>query len=616
MSRIGWTLRRLRAMGPAEVAHRLRVALRDRLAPPAYALDTAPQAYVRFFGGAPAAAPVAPPAIPEPALAPVRRAADALMEGRWPLFGRTVELDDPPVWHRNHATGAEWPDISSRKIDYRTIGPAGGAKWTWELGRLTPLPTLACAARDAARRDAAERCARWLADWLETNPFGHGIHHTSGIEMAVRVLTLHWTLALLGERLDEDTRRAALGAMGQQALHCRDHLSLGSSANNHLISEYAAMTLMGAAWPRMRNARALLDQGLAGLERETLKQIHPDGVPAEQAFGYLPFIWELLVLPFAAAEAAGRRIAPEVRTRLEASLAFARDVRLPNGRLPSIGDEDDARILLAEIDAPRADLVGNALAAWLAGPHGAAPGLAHGHDALAWLVAGRAPSAPAPPREGRLEFPHGGYTVWRHGEQLVTFDHGPLGYGSLAAHGHADALAVTVHLGALPLIADPGTFSYHGDRAARDRCRSTPVHATVHFGGRSQSEMTGPFMWGRRANVGRGAHGFVCRWYTGETHERRVDAAPGRVEITDRVHGAQAHVSFPLAPGATVEIDGRTARVEAGGHRVRFTGYQTGPWSVVDSEHAENYGRRAPACRLDARIAGQESKVVFETTPG
>ena len=47
-------------------------------------------------------------------------------------------------------------------------------------------------------------------------------------------------------------------------------------------------------------------EGLAGLEREALRQIHADGVTAEQAFGYLPFVWELLLSAEVAGEASGR----------------------------------------------------------------------------------------------------------------------------------------------------------------------------------------------------------------------------------------------------------------------------------------------------------------------
>ena len=611
-------------MGAGEIVHRAKIALRARLAPPAWELWTPPQAVERLFEDAgPPLASDRPSALVHPdaldgADARVLEAGRRLAEGRWSLFGHEVVLDDPPDWNRNYLTGAAWPDLSSSKVPYRRADVAGGVKWTWELGRLTTLPTMALAARRSGDDALAARCERWLADWNESNPLGHGVHYTSGIELAVRVLTMQWTLVLLGHRFEPDTVRATLGLMAQQALHCRDHLSLGSSANNHLIAEYAAMTVMGAVHPSLRGAAALLERGLAGLEREALAQLHEDGTPAEQAFGYLPFIWELLLLPFLAAEAAGRRVDPAVRARLAATLAFARDLRLPNGRLPSIGDEDDARALLAELDAPRLDLVGGALAAWLGG---GAAGLEDSARELALLLTGRDAAPAVPPRSGEMRFPHGGYTAWRHGDVLVTFDHGPLGYGALAAHGHADALAITVHAGAVPLIADPGTFAYQDDPAARDRCRSTPVHATVHFGGRSQSEMLGPFLWGRRAKVEADGAGAACTWWTGEHHRRAVRVAPGRIEIDDRVEGPAPMLAFPLPPGAEVRLDGARTEVEVRMHEgrplaaprgLRIVAEGVEAWTLEPSEHAFNFGRLAPAQRLVVALRGAEARTVIE----
>jgi hypothetical protein len=632
LSGLGWKLRRLRAMGAGEILHRARNALREHLAPPAWELWTPLEAGQHLFatyGGAPLpdlySARLARPGALDGADARVLDAGRRLLEGRWSLFGHEVRLDDPPDWNRNYRTGAAWPDLSARKVHHRRADIAGGVKWTWELGRLTTLPTMALAARRSDDDALAARCERWLADWNETNPLGHGVHYTSGIEMAVRVLTTQWTLALLGERFAPQTVRATRGLMAQQALYCRDHLSIGSSANNHLISEYAAMTVMGALHT-LHGENKVLERGLAGLEREALAQLHEDGVPGEQAFGYLPFIWELLLLPFIAAEVTGHRVDPRVRERLAATLSFARDMRLPNGRLPSIGDEDDARVLLAELDAPRLDLVGGALAAWLGG---GAAGLDDSACELALLLTGRRAGAATPPRQGTMRFPHGGYSAWRHGDQLVTFDHGPLGYGTLAAHGHADALAITVHAGEVPLIADPGTFAYQDDLAARDRCRSTPVHATVHFGGRSQSEMLGPFLWGRRARVDGITHEdaarvrATCTWWTGERHTRALRVDPGRIEITDRVQGPVPAISFPLPPRAEVRIEGATAIVELRAFEdrplpaplaMRITAEGIGDWTVEDSEHASNFGRFAAATRLAAPLRNTEARTVIEVS--
>jgi hypothetical protein len=49
------------------------------------------------------------------------------------------------------------------------------------------------------------------------------------------------------------------------------------------------------------------------------------------------------------------------------------------------------------------------------------------------------------------------------------------------------------------VIVDPGTYCYHREPRWRNHFRSTAAHNTVVLDGADQSEMLGPFMWGRRA---------------------------------------------------------------------------------------------------------------------
>jgi hypothetical protein len=199
-------------------------------------------------------------------------------------------------------------------------------------------------------------------------------------------------------------------------------------------------------------------------------------------------------------------------------------------------------------------------------------------------------------------FEAGGLTVWRSGDNLATFDHGPLGLGSLAAHGHADALAVTLRRGADDLIVDPGTLAYHESETARVFTRSTPSHSTVNFGGRSQSEMIGPFQWGRRARVTRAGEAWRCDWWSGEQHTRRVEFAPGLITLEDHAVGPAGQLSFALGPGATVQRNGTRAHVEIGGSVAVFESEGPEPWRVEVGEVAPAFGRRLPALRLSAEM--------------
>jgi hypothetical protein len=624
MSDLAWKLARLRAMSLAEIAHRARIAGRDALAPPGYSRWTAGEAGARLFEGD-AQAVWSGSRLASLVGAPDARSGSAevsaardLLAGRWRLFGREVRLDDPPRWSVNPVTGASWPDLPAARIDYHDVSVAGDPKLCWELGRLTALVTLALAHRVSREEEFANLAIRWLDDFAVRNPIGHGIHHSSGIEQAVRVIATTWTLALLGERAGGARLQTCLGLMAQQALHCRDHLSLGSSANNHLIAEYAGVTVLAAAFPGLRDSERLLREGLQGLEAEVLRQFDRDGVPLEQAFGYLPFVWELLLCAFLAAERAAATISTPVRERLRASLEFARWIRLPDGSWPRVGDEDDARILLAGGSGSRLDRVGNALAAWLG-----VEALSDAEPDLALLLQGQVPPARTA-ADGVLGT--SGYTIWRERGLLVTFDHGPLGLPPLAAHGHADALSITIHRGTDAIVVDPGTFSYHADRAARDRCRSTPAHATLNFGGRSQAAMHGPFLWGKWPRVARasdssaqstpGAPEFICQWPSGEAHARRVSVESGTVRIEDRViRGTQPEIVFPLAPGAAIELEGTSARVSTGGSNATFAGQGIEAWRIEPADVAPQYGRIVRAERLVARLNGSEARTLIRIAP-
>jgi len=83
-------------------------------------------------------------------------------------------------------------------------------------------------------------------------------------------------------------------------------------------------------------------------------------------------------------------------------------------------------------------------------------------------------------------------------------DAGALGYGAIAAHGHADALSFTLSVGGREFLIDPGTYAYHTQERWRQYFRGTSAHNTVRVDGRDQSEQGGNFMWLAKARAGCG----------------------------------------------------------------------------------------------------------------
>lgn len=148
-------------------------------------------------------------------------------------------------------------------------------------------------------------------------------------------------------------------------------------------------------------------------------------------------------------------------------------------------------------------------------------------------------------------------------------DVGPLGYLSIAAHGHADALAITVSIDGEELIGDPGTASYYGHPAWRSPMRGTRAHATVCIDDLDQSVNAGPFMWTCHAKTGVHrvdlATGVVDAQHDGYSRlrgrpvHRRVLIAPpdDRIQlVVDVITGEGSHeirTSWPLNPSLEIQ---------------------------------------------------------------
>jgi len=158
-------------------------------------------------------------------------------------------------------------------------------------------------------------------------------------------------------------------------------------------------------------------------------------------------------------------------------------------------------------------------------------------------------------------FPDGGYYILGCGfetedEIRLTADAGPIGYQSIAAHGHADALAFTLSIGGREFFIDPGTYAYHTQGPWRQYFRGTAAHNTVRIDGLSQSESGGNFMWLKKAVAGcsswrpsaerdvfEGWHAGYLRLADPVMHRRRItlEKRAKRVVIEDSLQMSGAH---------------------------------------------------------------------------
>ncbi len=520
---------------------------------------------------------------------------DALLGGPFTLLGQTWPAGTRRAWALDPQSGQEWPhdrfcfDIGRRHGD----GP-GDVKFVWELSRLQHVQLLALAALVLAREDARRAAAGDVVAWFRTNPPFRGLGYGCGIELASRVVSLLAVSALLGPEAFDAAERALLWrGLAAHGAWIERYPSLHSSANNHLVAEAGGLFVLGTLAPELPGAARWREAGRRTLEREAALQILPDGVGAEQSPSYQAYTMEWLLVARHVARAAGAPLAAVVDERLAAGAAFLSALQDAGGHWPRYGDDDGGVVLRTALDE----------SGYVPSIARAAGGQAEGNDARA-LVYADPPCAARVPAVGPRTFRDGGYTVLRRTfggrEVLVLFDHGPLGYGFTCGHGHADALAVWVHVDGAPLVVDPGTYRYNADGGWRTYLRGSAAHDTVTLDGIGQSEPTGAFNWGRRtagtldaaevtdAGDRVTAHHDGYRRGVGVVHRRTVVlGTDGTLAIEDRLEGTgRRTASMTWQFARDVEVvpadGGRTWTLRRHGARVaEFTTAGTPPARLV-----------------------------------
>lgn len=434
--------------------------------------------------------------------------ADRFLRGEIQFFGYpSVQLPLPiDYWFDPHA-GLRWPDRHGKQIDYRHM-PSGDPKWIWELNRCQELPVLvqawlltgderyALAARDEALR------------WGDQNPPGRGVAWVNGYEAGLRAISLSMTFAALrhgAAPMSEEQRAGFLRVLWQHGHWIERDPSTHSSANNHRIGELVGLIVLSALTPELDDTRHWFRDALAELADEASRQVLGDGMGAERAFSYHLYVLDLLLVAVATLDVTGHTTPrPLLDAIVRSGDALWAQIGSHEPAL-TYGDTDDGVALrLGARELRDARSLAAAVAARV--EHLRARAVAKSYDAAAWWLFGldgyrRFHETEPAADPGNVHLPDGGLAVLRRGRSRVTMDIGSLGYLSLAAHGHADALSLTLTTQGMDVIADPGTGSYFCSPEVREAFRGTGFHATVEVDDMSQSESGGAFLWTRHAKI-------------------------------------------------------------------------------------------------------------------
>ncbi len=562
VNKLGWYVRRLQAMPAAEILWRVSRAVRSRYlarfyrhaAVPTVRTDRLPHHSMLLAEDAPRSMPAAP--------------VDEWLQDGFPVFETRWPLDTQPDWFCDPKTSVSSPRTTGFFIDYRNESLVGDIKYLWEPARFHACVPLAQAWRASGEQRYLDAIALQLDSFLEQCPCPVGVHWSSALESAIRLLNwaLVWELAggrdspLLHGADGERRLQRWLASIYWHQHFVHQYYAAHSSANNHLIGEAAGVYVASCVWPVWDESPGWQQRAREILEHECIAQNHPDGVNAEQALCYQQFVWDFLFLPLLLAQRGQQPFSADYQQRLHRMLIFLAALQDGEGQWPQIGDADEGLatgLSAAGVTANYASILASGAVlfddAALAGQWDDKNACLLGEQAkAAWHDLRSQAAEPLP-----AAFPDGGYyRLGDHRGLCAWLDAGPLGLGELAAHGHADALQLLLWVRGIPVLVDPGTYAYHTEQRWRDYFRGTSAHNTVTVDGCDQSVIGGNFLWMEKAAAGcarhdshaaqhcfSGYHDGYQRLASPVRHERDavLDISQQQLRVTDRLSGQGTH---------------------------------------------------------------------------
>ena len=487
------------------------------------------------------------------------RSGEDLARGKISLFDyKDLEINCPVQWHRDPLTGISSPQNQFGKtIDYRDDQQVGNIKVLWELGRqqfLVPIARDYCIDQDPSKLDVI---AGVLNSWIEQNRYGYGVHWCSSLEVAIRGLS--WSIThqfLLAGGLQQGLFSLNINVaelqkqIYQHAAFIRGHLSLYSSANNHLVGELTGLHVLCSIFSFGVQSDRWQNFAWQSILTESRRQVFSDGVNKEQAIYYHCWVLEYFLINYLIAGHTEQEIPDSYVQQLSKMAQFVHDLSPMSMNPPQIGDADDgvAIAFSARPSSFHRDLIEtiNALA-------GVTPVNVYGIKPSCYQLLYKAGKArkPAAIRETAypISYPLGGYAVLGKPDCHLVFDCGDLGYPDIAAHGHADMLSVCLAVDGAWWLVDPGTYSYHSEQKWRNYFRGSRGHNVLSINQRDQSEIGGPFMWIKHARAhyqGLGAENDVQEvsgWHDGYAREGalrvgrsvQIDATTEEILVLDNV---------------------------------------------------------------------------------
>lgn len=353
--------------------------------------------------------------------------------------------------------------------------------------------------------------AKIMTSWIDQNPYLQGVNWYSNIEVNIRLINwfLCWqildieNLSTQNKLFKDFVEKKWIPTIFRHCYYSYHNPSRFSSANNHLISEYAGLYIASSFW-KFRESEKWIQYSIDGLENE-IEQQHSSGINKEEAAEYIQFITDFFLLSFVVGEKTNRPFSEQYKQLLHKIFSYIYNFLDCKGNFPKYGDEDDGKCFILDFEEKFNNFKSLLTSGAIIFNDPAFKAKSNGFDIKNHFLFGDAGKliyesiSRIINNESSKFYRDEGHFIFRKKENdneiYLHFDAAPLGFLSIAAHGHADALSFILNIDGHPVFIDSGTYTYHTEFEWRRYFIGTLAHNTIRINEENQAVNGGATLW-------------------------------------------------------------------------------------------------------------------------
>lgn len=460
-------------------------------------------------------------------------------------------------------------------------------KIPWETSRMQYLFSLAMAYQASRDEKYAIKIRHIITDFMECNDYDEGPNWNVSMEVGIRIANIVLAVELIRKStsFDEDFYRRFVLCVYAHRKHIFNNLeNVGGKTSNHFLGDLLGLATAVAACPFLPDSEKVREYVIDSLHHEISHQVQSDGSDFEGSTSYQRLVGELLCFTILAAEQIGFELSDDEKNRLTKMAEFEQSIRMHNGLVPQVGDNDSGRVFQLSEEETRDHTSCINLLLSLGKQSVLKHTIPDGFSCF-WR-SGLSKDEKLSAGELIESYDDFGALRFKGDHFYLFFTAGTPERKGMPGHTHNDLLSFLLSCNE-EFITDPGSGEYTGHPEIRNELRSTRSHSTVQVDDIEQRLMVSDslFQWYSKNNAKLemretlDSYVFSGRYSqekAGYAHARTIviskDERQVRIEDDVEAQAEEFTMRIPIHPAVSVDMNNGIVYLRGESSTLRVSG--------------------------------------------